>query len=129
VQLPLRRNQRLLAQLLADTDALHLANSAAAYEWDAYVNGALFVEQSAGAVLALSYNPKTEALADLPVGRRFTLVVSNGTGGALTISFDSSFKADGAVLAAGELGSWQFMVAPGAWTLAKIVQVGDKAQF
>lgn len=115
-----------LNELLADTDTtIDEAHTAATFSWNAYNNGSAYIQKTSGAALAVSYDTTFQAVADLPEGRTFTLVVYNNTGGNCDVTFGANFLANGATLSDGETGTWCFQVAHADWVLARIVQIGD----
>lgn len=124
----LRAVRQRLNLLLADTDCDHEASHAAAsYSWAAWRYGSLFIEQDSGAALAISLDEAALGAESYDEGRRFCLAIANGTGGSLTVTFSADFTANGATLAAGETGTWMFVVAPPDWTGGRLVQAGDAA--
>lgn len=116
-----------LNDILATTDLTQvLDNTEITYDWHASRYGSLFINQIAGATLAIDISDDM-AVASFVEGHRINVVIRNATGAPMTISWSSDFSANGAIIVDGETATWLFQVGPLGWPTGRIVQVGDVA--
>ena len=91
------------------------------YQWDMDKHGTVFLEPTAsGQVSILS----SVDLNRLRAGRRYLLHVYNATGGNITMTFTSDFRANTPVIPNNTTSTWEFVVAdPETSLTTKILEI------
>lgn len=102
--------------LLLDTRPVVVTSTTATYSWDAYQYGQVWISKTSGAALELQASTASVALSKWQEGRMVTAIVGNSTGAPLTVTLSSDFLGNGAVLADGSFGCWNFRVKPASFT-------------
>jgi len=94
---------------------------ASGFVWDMVRHGTVFLEPTAGGEISVA---SSVDLNRLRAGRRYLLHVYNNTGGNITMTFSSDFKANEPVIPNGTTSAWEFVVADPDSTIAeKILEI------